>query len=227
MALTPPLKTMAFTARVMLHPHQMNEDIYLNLKSNLVRQVQGRCNKLAFVHRVHKILDYTLGELEAENFCGSAVYSMRYLASAAVVSPGMRIVARVTSNPSFFLAANGPIHCIVHRKRSDIGASFLVDSKQVVDEQSGEVVRDGTLVVVVLNQVRFSQDDVKVLAIGFLDRLATADEAALLIGQDAQRSAEPASYVDEATVQTEFNEDGALQDARVDATPLTSNYIDI
>ena len=66
-----PYKNTIFYTRVKLLPYQMNNELYINLKNNLVKKVEKRCNKYGYVNKVYKILSYGDGIMNTEHqiFC--------------------------------------------------------------------------------------------------------------------------------------------------------------
>ena len=40
----------------LIRPQQINNDIYINLKNNLKKKVEKKCNKYGFITKIYKIL---------------------------------------------------------------------------------------------------------------------------------------------------------------------------
>jgi DNA-directed RNA polymerase subunit E'/Rpb7 len=116
----------------------MNNDIYYNLKYNIEKKVQGKCNEFGYVIKVLKIEDYSDGEIEAENFTGSAVYKIRYLASLCVPVEKTQIIMKIENiNNAILLASHGPISCVVTPDKvntqlfiNEVGKYYKKESKK-------------------------------------------------------------------------------------------------
>ena len=50
-----PIINTVLSTRVSLFPNQMNNDIYYNLRYNIEKKVQGKCNEFGYVIKVLKI----------------------------------------------------------------------------------------------------------------------------------------------------------------------------
>ena len=73
---SPYINTKLYTSAI-LHPHQMNNKIYINLKKNLEAAVVKRCFKrFGYIDKIIEILDYKDGFIDAENMEGSAVFDL-------------------------------------------------------------------------------------------------------------------------------------------------------
>ena len=109
-----PIVNTILSTRVSLFPHQMNNDIYYNLKYNIIQKVQGKCNEFGYVIKVLKIENYNDGIIDAENFTGSAVYNIRYLASLCIPVEKTQILAKIENiNNAIILTTHGPISCVI------------------------------------------------------------------------------------------------------------------
>ena len=41
-------------SRILIRPQQINNDIYINLKNNLKKKVEKKCNKYGFITKIYK-----------------------------------------------------------------------------------------------------------------------------------------------------------------------------
>lgn len=174
-----PVRTIELTGRVQLLAHQLNEDLYLNVKAALRRRVEGFCNQHGYVVRVHRIEELSDGVLQAENFSGSVMFDVRYVASVCAPAANDVVIARVSkdSNPSFVLLEHGPIAAVVHRDRAQVQEQrFDVDGIGRIRLKDGTELVPGMYVKVGLRMVRVNNGDRKILAWGYLEDVATEDE---------------------------------------------------
>ena len=78
--LVSPYVPIELTTRLELNANQINNEIYYNLKQNLIKRVEDKCNNIGYVVNIEKILDYTMGYMVAEDFTGACYYKVRYQA---------------------------------------------------------------------------------------------------------------------------------------------------
>jgi DNA-directed RNA polymerase subunit E'/Rpb7 len=90
-----PYKNTIFYTRVRLLPVQMNNELYINLKNNLIKKVEKRCNKYGYINKVYKILSYSDGTINPEDFNASAVFDIKYSASSCIPVENTKIVVKI------------------------------------------------------------------------------------------------------------------------------------
>jgi DNA-directed RNA polymerase subunit E'/Rpb7 len=179
-----PCKDEILYTRVILHPYQMNNDLYVNLKQNLIDKVENKCIKDGYIIKVYKILEYKNGILEAENFTGSAIYSVKYLAKICIALKESIIIAKVSSyivSANFALADFGPepiIKIIFTKNNKDINMNnFLIkNDKNILHIKSQKILNVNDYIKIQLKTIRFFQNDNIISCIGHLIDLATTEE---------------------------------------------------
>ena len=179
-----PCKDEILYTRVILHPHQMNNELYINLKKNLVDKVEGKCIKDGFVIKVYKILDHTSGVIEPENFTGAAVYDVKYLAKICTALKDTMMIAKITSysaNVNFVLAEFGSIIKIIFTKNErDLNTKVFTvgNDKSIIHNSSQKKMTAGDYVKIQIKTFRFHQNDTVIKCMGYLDNMATPDDIA-------------------------------------------------
>lgn len=175
-----PIVNTTLSTRVSLLPIQMTNDVYYNLKYNIEKKVQGKCNEFGYVIKVLKIEDYSEGEVEGENFTGSAVYKIRYLASLCVPIEKTQIITKIENiNNAILLSNHGPISCVITPDKvntqlftNEMGRYYYtkLDSSKTKIE-----LTKGTLIKVTILSKKLYKNDI-MISLGFLDELATQGE---------------------------------------------------
>jgi DNA-directed RNA polymerase subunit E'/Rpb7 len=179
-SLVSPITNTLLSTRVSLLPHQMNNDIYYNLKYNTERKVQGKCNEEGYVIKVLKIEDYSDGDIEGENFTGSAVYKIRYLASLCTPIENTQIITKIENVSNVLLTNHGPISCVITPDRvntklftNEMG-KYYYKSDSNKNSAKIELIK-GTLVKVTILSKQLYKGD-RMISLGFLDEIATQGE---------------------------------------------------
>ena len=170
-----PIVNTTLSTKVSLLPLHMNNDLYYTLKYTLEKKVQGKCNENGYIIKVLKIEDYSDGEIEAENFTGSAVYKIRYLASLCVPVEKTQIIMKIENiNNAILLASHGPISCVITPDKintqlfiNEIGKYYKKDGKV-------ELVKNNLIKVTILSKKLYKNDIM--ISLGFLDDMALQNE---------------------------------------------------
>lgn len=206
-----PIVNTVLSTKVSLLPTHMNNDIYYNLKYNIEKKVQGKCNEHGYVIKVLKIEDYSEGIIEAENFSGSAVYNIRYLASLCAPVERTQIIVKVENiNNAIILTTHGAISCVITPDKINTSIFMNEIGKYYYSKEKTEL-KKGDLVKVTILSKKIYKNDI-MISIGFLDDLATQDE------KDNYYKPElfnPDSEKEEVTELVQFHED------EVETTPET------
>ena len=179
-----PCKDDILYTRVILHPYQMNNDLYINLKKNLIDKVENKCIKDGYIIKVYKILEYKNGILEAENFTGSAVYTVKYLAKICIALKESIIIGKISSyipSANFALADFGsePIIKIIFTKNNkdiDMNNFIIKNDKNIIHIKSQKILDINDHIKIQLKTIRFFQNDNVISCIGHLIDLATDEE---------------------------------------------------
>jgi DNA-directed RNA polymerase subunit E'/Rpb7 len=172
-----PIINTVLSTKVSLLPKQMNNDIYYNLKYNIEKKVQGKCNEFGFVIKVLKIEDYNEGIVDGENFTGSAVYNIRYLASLCIPVEKTQIICKIENiNNAIILATHGPISCVITPDNintlifmNEIGKYYYIQEKHRTELKKGDLVKS-----TILSKKLYKNDIM--ISLGFLDELASQNE---------------------------------------------------
>jgi len=177
-----PCKDKILYTKIILNPNQMNNDIYMNLKKNLIEKLEGKCIGEGYIIKIYKIIEYTNGIIDAENFTGSAIYNIKYLAKICIALKETTIVAKITEylpNANFALAEFGNIIKIIFTKNErDLNTQiFKIGSdKSIINIKSQQKLQINDYVVIKLKTIRFYQNDIYIKCMAYLDNFASKEE---------------------------------------------------
>ena len=156
-------------ATVQLHPNQMNQDLYINLITNLRKKVEKKCNTDGYVTKVYKIMSYSSGYIVAEDFMTSSRYDIKY--SGRICSPIEEtiIVCKISILKKLLITAeNGPI--ITFIKANDFNQEIFkrdLDGN-IILIKTEEKIKPNDYVKIVVRQTFFRTGDEHILVIGYL-----------------------------------------------------------
>ena len=176
---TPYINTKLFTT-VVLHPHQMDNKVYLNLKNNLEKKIVGRCfSHFGHIQKIIEVLKYENGIIEAENTEGSALFDISFSCRLCAPLKNKTIICNVDRvNKLLITAVNGPILVIIPENRINDKVFFKDNNNNMryTKDKSSYILQPGDFVRVVLNSIEFNDGDEKIKAIGFLENIALDEE---------------------------------------------------
>lgn len=205
-------------ATVQLHPNQMNQDLYINLISNLRKKVEKKCNKYGYVTKVYKIISYSSGYIIAEDFMTASRYDIKYSGRICFPIEETIIICKVNILKKLMITAeNGPILTFI--KANDFNQQIFKRDQDgnIVLSKNGEKIKSDDYVKIIVKQTIFRNDDERILVIGYLYDIATSVEISKYYDENL-------TYTDdEETVnipkELEVNIDSDNED--------TTNYMDI
>jgi DNA-directed RNA polymerase subunit E'/Rpb7 len=162
-----PYKNVEQYTRISIEPHQMNSDILNNMKINLKKKVEKKCNKNGFVDEVYRIINYSDGELLADNLMGNVIYNITYHCRLCLPIENTIIISQVKIiNQELVATINGPIMTFIPKyyidtNTWDINTNFKHKTKNTKLEI-------GNYVLVQIINKRINQNDYQIKTIGKL-----------------------------------------------------------
>jgi DNA-directed RNA polymerase subunit E'/Rpb7 len=168
-----PYKNTIFYTRVKLLPYQMNNELYINLKNNLKKKVERKCNKYGYVNKVLKILTYSDGTINPEDFEASAVFNIKYSANTCIPIENTKIIVKIEKmNNMAILARNGPINVVL--KYDKISPKFKVVQGTIL--HNNKQVKAGDYLIISILAKRFYNKDTFISVYGFIDDVPTEEQ---------------------------------------------------
>jgi DNA-directed RNA polymerase subunit E'/Rpb7 len=213
MSLTNPYKNTIFYTRVRLLPIQMNNELYINLKNNLMKKVEKKCNKYGYINKVFKILSYSDGLISPEDFSGSSVFNIKYSANACIPVENSKIVVKIEKmNNMAILAKNGPIKVVL--KYDKIFDKFKVVQGVILytkEDGTSVQVKSGDFLIITILAKRFYNKDNFISVYGYIDSVPTEKEVSSYYEPYLE---ETEAIIEEKklTEYVTFNEDDNIED---------------
>lgn len=166
-------------AKVSLRPEQMNNELYVNLKENLLAKLEGKCYKnYGFISNIYSILNMKQGLIEPENMSASATFDISFSCKLCRPVEGTKIICEVSRlNRALVTAKNGPIQVIIANDKINNDAFFSDNNNVLRYKSEGSKRLDvGDFIIVSVLNKRFYDQDIKINIIGFLESGATNDD---------------------------------------------------
>jgi len=176
---SPYIDTKLYT-NVILHPSQMNNEFYINLKENLINDVEKRCFiDYGYIVKVYDIQEYENGIIEAENVSASSIYNVMFSCRLCRPLKNRDIICEVERiNKVLIRLKNGPIFVIITNDRISDKVFFRDNYKNIryKSDNKSVILNKGDFVKATIIQYTFHSGDDSIIAIGYLDNVATEDE---------------------------------------------------
>ena len=178
--MTSPYINTKLTTSVLLHPEQMNNDIYLNLKHNLEKKVSGKCfSKYGYIIKVIEILEYKDGIIEAENTEASALFDLVFSCRLCAPLKNTHIICQIDRiNKQLITATNGPILIVITNDRINKDVFYKDNNNNIrwKKDDNSDMLKQKDFIKVTLQALQFYDGDEKIKGIGFVEDIATEEE---------------------------------------------------
>ena len=215
---SPYINTELFTV-VQLHPNQMNQDLYINLITNLKKKVEKKCNTHGYVTTVYKILAYNSGIIIAEDFMTSCRYNIQYSGRICIPLEESTIICKVKILKKLMITAeNGPI--ITFIKANDFNQQTLKRDQDgnIVVIKTNKKIQIDDYVKIIVKQSVFRTGDERIIVIGYLYDIAIDSEVIKFYNENLTytNDEETVLMTEESDVEIESDNEGT-----------STNYMDI
>jgi len=177
---TPYINTKLYT-NVTAHPNQLNNNLYLNIKKNLIRDLEKRCyREYGYIQNIFSITRYDEGRLQAENTTASVKYNIEFTCRICRPINGMVISAKINNlNKAIIKLENGPISIIVTNERINENVFFRDNNtgtlKYKKDGHSSPLEQNDFVRVKIV-QHTFNHGDSLIVAIGYIENICSDAE---------------------------------------------------
>ena len=164
-------------AKISLHPYQMTNDVNINLKINLKKKAEKRCNQNGFVSKIYKIVEKSNGIIDAENFNASANFVIKYSCKLCLPVENSLIVGKIrTINRVLMVVENGPILSVVLSSNINNDNFKTNNQNNLYHNKSGKELEIGDYVKIKILSKKFNFNDNQIKTMAYLEDIATDTE---------------------------------------------------
>jgi DNA-directed RNA polymerase subunit E'/Rpb7 len=170
------------TTSISLEPSQMNNNIYKNLKNNLINRFSGKCFKdYGYISKIYDISKYSDGYVAAENPKSAARFYVTFNCKLCYPLLKKQIICKIDrANRQIMRLNNGPISILVTTKDRINKNIFFIDQKtgnlMAKKGDKSIPISIGDYVKVTVESRQFNDQDTMIMAMGFLEDIATDEE---------------------------------------------------
>lgn len=164
-------------AKISLHPYQMTNDVNINLKINLKKKAEKRCNQNGFVSKIYKIVEKSDGIIDAENFNASANFVIKYSCKLCLPVENTLIVGKIrTINRVLMVVENGPILSVVLSSNINTDNFKTNNQNNLYHLKSSKELEIGDYVKIKILSKKFNFNDNQIKTMAYLEDTASSDE---------------------------------------------------
>ena len=166
------------TTSVIISPDQMNNEFYINIKNNLINNVETKClGQYGLICKVYKINDISPPIVIAEDPMCSAKVNVTFNCKLCRPISNKEIICKIDRmNKALMSAVNGPIKIIITPDK--ISDKFFVDDGIIRPKENKniKVIESNVFVKVLILSYTFNSYDTEIISIGKLLDIATEEE---------------------------------------------------
>ncbi len=166
---------------IMLYPSQMDNKIYLHLKTNLSNKLLGKCYKnYGYISKIYKINEISEGTIEDEDPICSSKIIVKFSCKLCIPSKNKEIICKIDRmNKALIGAINGPIKVIITPDKLNKDNFYSDINRNIRIKKNSEVLVPDMYIRILVLSFSFSDYDDKILAIGYLQDIANEMEIEL------------------------------------------------
>jgi DNA-directed RNA polymerase subunit E'/Rpb7 len=176
---SPYLTTLLHT-KTYLNPEQMNNNVYNNLKQNLIKQLEGKCfRQYGYISKVYNITDYGVGNIPAENPLAAAIFKVTYSCKLCNPLKNTQMVCKIDrTSPILISLLSGPMRIVVTMEHINKNSFYLDKHKNLMykSKTGSNMIEKGAHVKVTILSKTFNDQDDSIMVFGRLDDIANTEE---------------------------------------------------
>jgi DNA-directed RNA polymerase subunit E'/Rpb7 len=166
---------------IMLQPNQMDNKMYLHLKTNLSNKLLNKCyQNYGYIKTIYKIEEVSDGIIEPEDPSCSAKMTIKFSCRLCLPIKNKEIICKIDRmNKALITAVNGPIKVIITPENINKDNFFPDRDRNIRIKKTSNHIVSETYIRVLILSISFSNYDNQILAIGFMQGLANPTEIQL------------------------------------------------
>lgn len=176
-----PFITGVLQANISLFPYQLDNNIDVHIKKNLIKKYEKRCFKEhGFIHKIYDITRKSVGYIIPENPTGSVTYLVSF--SCRICNPIVNkiIITKILRlNNSLIKSECGAIEVINDVTKLDQNKFLVLHNGEVYfkkDDITKIKLESGTYLKMLITSKTFNDGDTRIVALGNILDIANNDE---------------------------------------------------
>lgn len=173
-----PFNKTILSTQIMILPNQMDNKMYIHLKSNLKNKLEKKCyENYGYVDEIYNIEEISDGVIEPEDPSCSAKMDIKFTCNLFLPIVGKEIICKIDKmNKALIMGINGPIKVIITTDKINKENFFLDINRNIRLKGTSEIIIPNMYLRVLVISKSFSNYDKNILVIGFLQDIAKENE---------------------------------------------------
>jgi DNA-directed RNA polymerase subunit E'/Rpb7 len=169
----------------MLNPNQMDNKMYLHVKTNLSNKLVGKCYKnYGHISKIYKIDEISDGIIEAEDPSCSIKLVVKFSCRLCYPIRNKEIIFKINRmNKALIGGVNGPLRVIITPDKINKDKFYADNNRNIRIRGSSDVIVVDMYIRVLILSSSFSDCDSNILVIGYLQDISTEEEKKIYIEQ--------------------------------------------
>ena len=176
--ITDPVNVMELSAIVVLHPSQLNNDIYNNLKDNLSIRILGRCYKnYGLINKIFEIKKYYGAQIFNEDIESKVQYNVIFTCEVIKPVESTIIVTQIITNHKMCLTTE-KLGIISFVESNNISDKYYINpyNSKITYKKTNEELKKGDMVKVKILNFMFYHNKQKIVSLAYLEDNLTEQE---------------------------------------------------
>ncbi len=194
-----PVSITTLVSPIMLLPNQMDNKMYIHLKSNLKNKLEGKCYKnYGFINKIFTIDETSDGIIEAEDPTCSAKIIVKFTCSLCLPIVNKEIICKIDRiNKALIMAINGPIKTIITVDKINKEHFFPDSNRNLRIKENSEVLVPNMYIRIIVLSKSFSDQDKNIIVIGYLQDIANKNEINQFLEQNNNDNLQQDNFMNE------------------------------
>jgi DNA-directed RNA polymerase subunit E'/Rpb7 len=175
-----PYITTVLAVNVSLLPNQLDNNLDMHLKDNLIKKYEGKCfNEFGYIHKIYGITEKSSGIIIPENPTGSVTYLIRFVCRLCNPIINKQIISKITRLNNYFIKSECGSIIIINNTTKLPSEKFYVNVNKEIfykDYEKNVKINVGTFLKILVVSKTFSSGDDHIIVIGEIVGIATEDE---------------------------------------------------
>lgn len=198
-------------SKVCIKPYQINNDLYLNLKNNLKKNKEKRCNEYGYITKIYKILDFSDGEVIPENFDASVIYNVSFSCRLCKPKLSQKIICKIAFiNKLFIKTINGPIISVTLVKSEDVSNNFTINNlNEIIYKKNNNILKPDDYVTLLIKGIKYESKDQKIIITSSLEDIPNEEDIKKYFDEnfESEKIEEIENEIEEVSESESENED--------------------
>lgn len=176
--ITDPINVMELSAIVVLHPSQLNNDIYNNLKENLSIRILGRCYKnYGLINKIFEIKKYYGAQIFNEDIESKVQYNVIFTCEVIKPIESTIIITSILTNHKMCLTTE-KLGIISFVESNNISDKYYINpyNSKITYKKTNEELKKGDMVKVKILNFMFYHNKQKIVSLAYLEDNLTEQE---------------------------------------------------